>query len=62
MAVERLPKLNFSIPFAMTSALPLDANSYFESLEAAMTAAESAEQAGSSATQYYLDKYHCSRR
>lgn len=40
MAVERLPKLNFSIPFAMTSALPLDANSYFESLEAAMTAAE----------------------
>lgn len=54
MAVERLPKLNFSIPFAMTSALPLDANSYFESLEAAMTAAESAEQAGSSATQYYF--------
>lgn len=28
MVVERLPKLNFSIPFAMTSALPLDANSY----------------------------------
>lgn len=54
MAVERLPKLNFSIPFAMTSALPLDANSYFESLEAAMTAAKSAEQAGSSATQYYF--------
>lgn len=54
MAVEKLPKLNFSIPFAMTSALPLDANSYFESLEAAMTAAESAEQAGSSATQYYF--------
>lgn len=54
MVVERLPKLNFSIPFAMTSALPLDANSYFESLEDAMTAAESAEQAGSSATQYYF--------
>lgn len=54
MAVERLPKLNFSIPFAMTSALPLDANSYFESLEAAMTAAENAGQAGSSATQYYF--------
>ena len=31
MAVERLPKLNFSITFAMTSALPLDENSFYES-------------------------------
>lgn len=53
MAVERLPKLNFSVPFSMTSALPLDANSYFESLEAAQTAAQSAQEAGSSSTQYY---------
>ena len=54
MAVERLPKLNFSVPFSMTSALPLDANSYFESLEEAQTAASTAQKAGSSATQFYF--------
>lgn len=54
MAVERLPKLNFSVPFSMTSALPLDANSYFESLVAAQTAASTAQEAGSSATQFYF--------
>lgn len=54
MAVERLPKLNFSVPFSMTSALPLDANSYFESLAAAQTAASTAQEAGSSATQFYF--------
>lgn len=53
MAVERLPKLNFSVPFSMTSALPLDANSYFESLAEAQTAASTAQEAGSSATQFY---------
>ena len=54
MAVERLPKLNFSVPFSMTSALPLDANSYFESLAAAQTAASTAQEAGSSTTQFYF--------
>ena len=54
MAVERLPKLNFSVPFSMTSALPLDANSYFESLAEAQTAASTAQEAGSSATQFYF--------
>lgn len=54
MAVERLPKLNFSVPFSMTSALPLDANSYFESLVEAQTAASTAQEAGSSATQFYF--------
>ena len=54
MAVERLPKLNFSVPFSMTSALPLDANSYFESLSAAQTAASTAQEAGSSATQFFF--------
>lgn len=54
MAVERLPKLNFSVPFSMTSALPLDANSYFESLSAAQTAASTAQEAGSSTTQFYF--------
>lgn len=54
MSVERLPKLNFSVPFSMTSALPLDANSYFESLAAAQTAASTAQEAGSSATQFYF--------
>ena len=53
MAVERLPKLNFSVPFAMTSALPLNANEYFESYDAAVSAAATAEEAGSSNTQYY---------
>lgn len=54
MAVERLPKLNFSVPFAMTSALPLNANEYFESYDAAVAAAATAEQAGSSNTQFYF--------
>lgn len=53
MAVDRLPKLNFSVPFAMTSALPVDANAYFESYTAAEAAAATAEEAGSSNTQFY---------
>lgn len=53
MGIERLPKLNFSVPFAMTSALPLDYNSYFESLTAAEAAAATADEAGSSTTTYY---------
>lgn len=53
MAIESLPKLNFSIPFAMTSALPLDYNKYFSSYAAAQEAAATAQEVGSSATQYY---------
>ena len=53
MAIESLPKLNFSIPFAMTSALPLDYNKYFSSYAAAEEAASTAQEVGSSATQYY---------
>ena len=32
-------KLNFAVGFNRTSAFPLDANSYFESYDAAVTAA-----------------------
>lgn len=53
MAIETLPKLNFSVPFAMTSALPLDWNALFDSYEDAVSAAATAEAAGSSATVYY---------
>lgn len=53
MAIESLPKLNFSVPFAMTSALPLDWNTLFDSYEDAVSAAATAEAAGSSATVYY---------
>lgn len=53
MGVNTLPKLNFSVPFAMTSALPLDWNSYFTSLTEAQAAAATADVAGSSTTVYY---------
>lgn len=53
MGVNTLPKLNFSVPFAMTSALPLDWNSYFTSLAEAQAAAASADVAGSSTTAFY---------
>lgn len=46
-------KLNFSTSFNPTSAFPLDARSYFESLEKAQAAAATAEEAGSSNTVYY---------
>lgn len=46
-------KLNFSTAFNPTSAFPLDARSYFESLEAAQAAAATAEEAGSSKTVYH---------
>lgn len=46
-------KLNFSTSFNPTSAFPIDARSYFESLEAAQEAAATAEAAGSSNTTYY---------
>lgn len=47
-------KLNFSTSFNPTSAFPIDARSYFESLEAAQAAAATAEAAGSSNTTYYF--------
>lgn len=53
MAISNLPKLNFSVPFAMTAALPVEYNAYFESYEAAVAAAATADVPGSSTTVYY---------
>ena len=47
-------KSNRSIAFNPTSAFPLDARSYFESYAAALAAAATAEEAGSTNTQYYI--------
>jgi len=47
-------KGNRSIAFNPTSAFPLDARSYFESYDAAVAAAATAEMAGSTNTQYYI--------
>lgn len=46
-------KLDFSVSFNPTSAFPLDARSYFESLESANAAAATAEEVGSKNTIYY---------
>lgn len=46
-------KLNFSVSFNPTSAFPLDARSYFETLTAAQAAAATAQPAGDSTTTYY---------
>lgn len=53
MAIEKLSKLNFSIPFAPTSAFPLNYNQVFDSLEKAQQAAQTAEEIGSTNTIYY---------
>lgn len=53
MAITSLPKLNFSIPFAPTSAFPLNYNQVFDSLVEAQNAAKTAEEIGSSNTIYY---------
>lgn len=45
--------LDFAVAFNRQTAFPLDAKSYFESLEAATAAATSAQEAGSSETVYY---------
>ena len=45
--------LDFAVAFNRQTAFPLDAKSYFESLEVAQTAAASAQEAGSSETTYY---------
>ena len=53
MAISNLPKLNFSVPFAMTAALPVQYNAYFDNYEAAVAAAATADVPGSSTTVYY---------
>lgn len=47
-------KLNFSTSFNPTSAFPIDARTYFESLASAQEAAATAEEAGSANTTYYI--------
>lgn len=47
-------KLNFSTAFNPTSAFPLDARSYFTSLEAAEAAAATAKEVGSTESVYYF--------
>ena len=47
-------KLNFAVGFNRTSAFPLDANSYFESYDAAVTAAAGAAEVGSADSAYYI--------
>lgn len=46
-------KLNFSVAFNPTSAFPLDARCYFQSLALAKAAAATAEEAGNTNTIYY---------
>ena len=46
-------KLNFSVSFNPTSAFPLDARCYFNSLASAEAAAATAEEAGGTNTVYY---------
>lgn len=53
MAISNLPKLNFSVPFAMTAALPVEYNAYFDSYDDAAAAAATADVPGSSTTVYY---------
>ena len=53
MAISNLPKLNFSVPFAMTAALPVEYNAYFDRYDAAVAAAATADVPGSSTTVYY---------
>ena len=52
-------KLNFSVSFNPTSAFPLDARCYFNSLALAKAAAGTAEEAGSSNTVYYYGQKLC---
>ena len=47
-------KLNFSVSFNPTSAFPLDARYYFDSLTAAQAAATAAVEVGSSNGTYYF--------
>ena len=47
-------KLNFAVGFNRTSAFPLDANSYFENYDAAVTVAAGAAEVGSADSAYYV--------
>lgn len=47
-------KLNFAVGFNRTSAFPLDANSYFENYNDAVTAAAGAAEVGSADSVYYI--------
>lgn len=47
-------KLNFSTAFKPTSAFPLDARSFFTSLEAAEAAAATAKEVGSTESEYFF--------
>ena len=47
-------KLNFAVAFNPQTAFPLDARYYFDTLEAATTAAQSAVEVGSSDGTYFI--------
>lgn len=47
-------QLNFAVSFKPTTAFPLDARSYFDSLSEAQAAAATAEEVGSSNSVYYI--------
>lgn len=52
-------KVNFSVALNPTSAFPLDARTYFTSLEEAKAAAATAEEVGSTNTVYYIGQKLC---
>jgi hypothetical protein len=52
-------KLNYSVSLKPTSAFPLDARCYFESLAEAQVAASKAEEVGSTNTVYYYGQKLC---
>lgn len=54
MAIPEVPKLNMSVGFAATSAIPMEPNSYFKTYEEAAAAAATAEAPGSTNTVYYI--------
>lgn len=54
MALPEVPKLNMSVGFAATSAIPIEPNSYFKTYEEATAAAATAEAPGSTNTVYYF--------
>lgn len=54
MALPEVPKLNMSVGFAATAAIPMEPNSYFKTYEEAAAAAATAEAPGSTNTVYYF--------
>ena len=55
--MEEFGTLNFSVAFNPTSAFPLDARSFFNSLEAAQAAAKTAKEVGSTESVYYYGQH-----